>query len=177
MVRSSTGLPAEAEDVRSLVVGFGHRDRGDDGVAYHVVAALRRSLGQEPPADDDEGLLLSEGQLDELLLPQLAPEWIEAARGYERLVFVDAHALFDRKDLDCRPVEAEYTSAAFTHHMTVATFLALLGALYGERPQAWLVSIRGRAFDFGRELSAESAAQVGPAVEKILALTMGSGPE
>lgn len=163
--------------MRSLVLGFGHRDRGDDGVAYHVVAALRRRLGQEPLADDGEGVALGDDPLNSVAVPQLAPEWLALARGYERMIFVDAHVLEDRGGLYWAPVVGEYSSAAFTHHMTVGTFLALLDALYGERPQAWLVSIRGHSFDFGRELSEESMAQVRPAIERILELASGPGQE
>jgi Ni,Fe-hydrogenase maturation factor len=36
---------------RTLVIGYGNPDRADDGVAYHVVSAMRSRLGQGALAD------------------------------------------------------------------------------------------------------------------------------
>jgi hydrogenase maturation protease len=160
--------------VRSLVIGVGHRDRGDDGVAYEVVGTLRQRLGQEPLSDDADDVDGGDEPVRTLAVPQLAPEWLELARGRELLVFVDAHVIEEWSDLCCRPVESESRMGAFTHHLTPGMFLAMLEVLYGERPSAWLVSIRGRSFDFGRELSEACAVRVGPAVESILGLVTGS---
>jgi hypothetical protein len=49
-------------------------------------------------------------------------------------------------------------------------FLALLAALHGARPNSYLVSIRGHAFDFEQGLTAGTAALVEPAVDAILDL-------
>jgi hypothetical protein len=41
--------------------------------------------------------------------------------------------------------------------------------LYGNEPRGMLLSIRGHDFDFGEELSPQTAALVGEAVDRILA--------
>ena len=156
--------------MRTLVIGFGNRDRGDDGVAYHVVDALRQRLGQPPLSEEGAGAEPGDAVVGSVFVPQLAPEWLDLASGYDALILVDAHVREDGGALWCAPVEAEYQAAAFTHAMAPATFVALLEMLHGQRPRAWMVSIRGCRFGFGRTLSDASEAQVGPAVEEILRL-------
>ena len=95
-------------------------------------------------------------------------EWMETCASYDQLIFVDAHVHENTAELACVPVQPEYVSSPFTHHMTPPTFLALTRALYGREPAGRLLSIRGHDFDFHRGLSATAAAQVPAAVEMIL---------
>jgi hydrogenase maturation protease len=155
---------------RTLVIGYGNLDRQDDGVAHAIVGALRRRLGQAPLGEGETGLERLEGQADSILVLQLTPELLDVALRYDQLVFVDAHVQPDADEVHCTPVEAEYASAAFTHHMTPAMFLALLQALHQHRPAGHTVSVRGHWFDFERTLSPATQASVQPAVYKILAL-------
>ena len=41
---------------RTLIIGFGNLDRADDGVAFYVINALRRRLGQKALSEEDTGL-------------------------------------------------------------------------------------------------------------------------
>lgn len=152
---------------RTLVIGYGNRDRGDDGVAFEVINALRSRLGQEPLQDEQVGLERAGSQVDSLFVMQLAPEWLDVAAGYERLIFVDAHAVPEAPDVQCTRVEAEFRAAAFTHHMTPAMFLALLQAMHRQTPTGWMLSVRGADFSFRRGLSDSTAARVLSAVECI----------
>jgi hydrogenase maturation protease len=160
---------------RTLVVGYGNPDRQDDGVAYVVINALRRRLGQASLNEEETGLdhLGQDGDTDSVCVMQLAPELLDAAAGYEQIVFVDAHVGVDRDDLNCTRVQAGYGSAAFTHHMTPAMFLALLQVLYNREPAGYSVSIRGHRFDFAptrRELSPATRTLVEPAAQMIVQL-------
>jgi hydrogenase maturation protease len=153
---------------RTLVIGYGNVHRADDGVALHVVNALRQRLGQEALIEDQTGLEALGAETDSVLLTQLVPELTETLISYDQLIFVDAHVRDDVPDLHCEPVLAEYAPSAFTHHMTPAMLLALLKAIHGLQPAGYLVSARGRDFDFHQRLSAETEALVEPAVELIL---------
>jgi hydrogenase maturation protease len=155
---------------RTLVIGFGNIDRADDGVAYSVINALRRRLGQEPLPENETGLDELGAEVDSVFLSQLTPELMEVLAGYRQVVFVDAHVYENVDALHCAPVSPEYTPSSFTHHLTPGAFLALLKALYRLEPAGHLVSIRGHDFDFHRNLSPETEALVGPAVEYILRL-------
>ncbi len=155
---------------RTLVIGFGNIDRADDGVAFSVINALRRRLGQKLLPEDETGLEELGAEVDSAFLSQLTPELLEAVAFYRQVIFVDAHVLENVDPLHCEPVSPEYIPSTFTHHLTPAAFLALLKALYHSEPSGHLVSIRGHDFDFHRDLSAETEALVGPAVEHLLRL-------
>jgi len=156
--------------LRILIIGFGSIDRGDDGVAYHVINALRQRLGQNMLGEDETGLEELGKQIDSIFLVQLAPELLEVLAGYDHVVFVDAHVLENIGNLHCSPVTPEYAPATLTHHMGPEMFLALLKALYQWEPTGHLVSIRGYNFDFHRDLSFDTKALVEPATDYILHL-------
>ncbi len=155
---------------RALVIGFGNIDRADDGVAFFVVNALRRHLGQKPLTEDETGLEELGLEIDSVFLSQLTPELLETLAGYQQVIFVDAHVYENVDALHCEAVSREYTPSTFTHHLTPAAFLALLKALYHQEPTGHLVSLRGYDFDFHRDLSSETEALVEPAVGYILRL-------
>jgi len=156
--------------LRTLVIGYGNPDRQDDGVAYAVVNALRQRLGQARLDEDETGLEQLGVSVDSVFLLQLAPDLLDVAAGYQRLIFVDAHVFPDVEDVHSVLVQPEYATAAFTHHMTPALFLALLQTLYGCQPEGHIVSVRGQGFDFERGLTPATVEQVAPAVERIQAL-------
>jgi len=153
---------------RTLIIGFGSIDRGDDGVAYHVINALRRRLGQNMLAEDETGLEELGKHIDSIFLVQLAPELLEILTAYDLVVFVDAHVLENVNNLYCVPVMPEYAPVTLTHHMGPAMILALLKALYHREPTGHLLSIRGYDFDFHRDFSEATKMLVEPAVDYIL---------
>jgi Ni,Fe-hydrogenase maturation factor len=108
--------------------------------------------------------------VDSIFIGQLVPEMIDLLEGYDRVVFVDAHVDPALEDLYCAAVSPDEAGLTFTHHMSPATLLAFFKALNGRDLEGRLVSIRGRDFDFHRDLSPDTATLVEPAVERILAL-------
>jgi hydrogenase maturation protease len=161
---------------RTLVIGYGNLDRQDDGVAYYVINALRRRLGQDALSEDETGLDTLGAQADSIFVIQLGTELLEVAAEYNRVIFVDAHVRTDVDALHWEPVRPEYATATFTHHMTPALFLALLQSLYHREPQGYLVSIQGRSFDFDRNLTPATEVWVQPAVDQLLQLLAESYP-
>lgn len=156
-------------------MGFGNLDRGDDGVAFHVVNGLRRRLGQPLLSPEESGSEQLGGEHDSVFLRQLQPEWMETCTAYDRVIFVDAHVHDNAAEVACVPVQPEFVASPFTHHMTPSAFLALTLALYGKAPAARLLSIRGHDFDFHRRLSPAAAEQVPVAVDTILRLLEQAG--
>ncbi len=155
---------------RTLVMGFGNLDRADDGVAFHVVNAFRHRLGQASLEEDDTGLEELGAPVDSVFIGQLVPEMIDLLEEYDRVVFVDAHVDPALDDLYCAAVSPDEAGLTFTHHMSPATLLAFFKALNGRDIEGHLVSIRGRDFDFHRDLSPETISLVEPAVDRILGL-------
>ena len=153
---------------RTLVIGFGNIDRADDGVAFQVINALRRRLGQKALSEEDTGLEELGAPVDSVFLSQLAPELMDTLTEYGQVIFVDAHVYETLEDLHCAPVVPEYAPSTFTHHLTPGALLALLKTLYGVEPAGHLVSIRGYDFDFHRDLSTNTRALVESAADCIL---------
>ena len=155
---------------KSLVIGFGNIDRADDGIAYHIINALRRHLGQGALDEESTGLEDLNSKIDTVFLSQLTPELIDILTGYELIVFVDAHVDECLEPLHCEPVRLDSESTVFSHHITPAMLLVLLEALHHIEPVAYLVSLHGYDFDFHRELSPKVQSLIEPAVSKILEL-------
>jgi hydrogenase maturation protease len=156
--------------VRSLVIGYGNSSRRDDGVALHVVNALRARWGQPSLPHLSDGWDELGGVRDSLFLQQLAPELAATLVLYGRVIFVDASLPAAPEPVHVEEVAARYRLAAISHHLEPAVLLALTARLYGRAPQGFLVSVRGHDFDFGEELSPETAAAVPQAVERVAAL-------
>jgi len=153
---------------RTLVIGFGNIHRADDGVAFEVINALRRRLGQKGLSEEDTGLEELGSMVDSVFISQLTPELMDTIVSYSRVIFVDAHVYENLEDLHCAPVVPEYAPSTFTHHLTPPALLALLKTLYRAEPAGHLVSIRGYDFDFHRNLSEKTGALVESAADRIL---------
>jgi hydrogenase maturation protease len=152
---------------RTLLIGYGNADRQDDGVAWHVLTALRRLLGK-PALEEGEAFEPDGENPDFLFTLQLTPEMAETLADYRRVCFVDAHTGNVPEEIHFRQLEAKYQRSPFTHHLTPDTLLALCEQLYAQTPDAILVSVRGYQFGFERALSPETQALVEPAAQTIL---------
>lgn len=161
--------------MRTLVLGFGNLDRQDDGVAYEVVNGVRRHIGLEPLGEAATGLEETDQGVGAVFVPQLGPELVDAAVDYDQVIFVDAHVQPHFDNLYWAEVHPEFRSSAFGHHLTPQTFLGWLQALHQHQLAGSVVSIRGHSFGFERGLSEATAAQVAPAVKRVLHL-LAEGP-
>jgi hydrogenase maturation protease len=153
---------------RTLIVGYGNVDRQDDGIAWHVLAALRRQLG-EPEAESFGEAFEPQGENPDFLFTlQLTPEMAETLAEYQCVCFVDAHTGNVPEEIHIRQLQGKYQRSPFTHHLTPETLLALCAQLYSKTPEAILLSVRGYQFGFERTLSPETQSLVASAVQKIL---------
>ncbi|MCU0560899.1 MAG: hydrogenase maturation protease [Desulfobacterales bacterium] len=156
---------------RAVVMGLGNPDRGDDGVAFHVVNRLRRRLGAPPLDDGDTGLGAAAAEAAVLFFRQLVPELVLDVGGCSRLVFVDAHVPAEPRAIVCSRIGPQARWApGLTHALPPEGFLWLLQAFAGRAPESFLVSVRGERFDFTRKLSPTPAALVDPAAGVVLNL-------
>ena len=151
------------------MVGFGNVFRRDDGVGFAVLNALRERLGRPPLSADEYGYDELGHELDTLFVHQLVPELAEVVAGYDRVVFVDAHTGVIPDLIREKEVVAGYASTQVSHQLSPCALLALARDLYAGHPRGVLFSIRGYDFDFGGELSAQTAALVIDSVDRILA--------
>jgi hydrogenase maturation protease len=152
---------------QALVLGYGNPDRQDDGVAWHVLHALAIRLDLPAP-DSYEDEFPPNDRLDFAFALQLTPEMAEEIAPYERVCFVDAHTGSIAAQVQMVPVVGQFQNSPFTHHLTAQSLLSMCQTLYGKAPQAAQLSIRGYQFEFERQLSAETAALVPEALERIV---------
>ena len=153
----------------TLVMGFGNIYRCDDGVAFHVVNALREKLERLPLAWEDDGFDDLGHSVDTVILHQLVPEMAETISGYDRVIFVDAHVSQIEDPIRTETIDACYKEATVPHQLHPCSILAMANELYGCAVEGLLVSIRGHDFDFGDQLSAQTASLVPQATDCILA--------
>lgn len=98
------------------------------------------------------------------LTPELAPE----LEGRSLVVFVDAAVDTDR--VRCTRLSTDASGRLLTHHFSPAGLLGLAAGL-GHAPQAAaLVSVPVHDLALGTELSVETRAQLGAAVEAVVGL-------
>jgi hydrogenase maturation protease len=152
---------------RTLIIGYGNIDRADDGVAFHVINALRKLLGQPELTDDESGLDDLGEQVDSIFLIQLTPELIDILSLYDKVVFIDAHVFESLDNLHYATVSLEYGTSTFSHHITPGMMLALLKMIHAKEPTGHIISIRGYDFNFHRFLTPETESLIKPAVGMI----------
>lgn len=133
----------------TLVLAWGNPGRRDDGLGPALAAAL--VAAELPNVRVEAGY-------------QLEVEDAAELAGPARVVFVDA----DRagpEPFSLRRLEPDGGGLGFTSHsVPPARLLALGRDLFGGRPEAWLLGIRGYQFDeFGEELSAPARANLAAA--------------
>jgi hydrogenase maturation protease len=157
---------APAPSKPTLIVCYGNALRGDDGVAWKIANLLRVKL-------DDERIEL-------ICCSQLTPELAEEMSHAARVLFVDACVEGFPGDIRWSPIdladpsEKNADAAAFSHHSTPRSLLALCSALYGEVPDTTEVTVCGSTFSLSEELSAVVEAGVQKAVEDIAGWTLTS---
>lgn len=147
----------------TLLFAWGNPSRGDDALGP---ALLERIAAARP--DHPEW-----GEVDLLTDYQLQPEHALDLEGRDRVLFVDAsvscvppHA-FDR----LQPArDVGYT----THAMKPEALLAVFRQVTGRAPPpAWLLTIRGQAFELGEPLSAAAAEHLASATGFVESLLSG----
>lgn len=129
---------------RTLVIGVGNEDRGDDGAGVAVAKAIQKSRlpGVMIRLESGEGLRL-----------------LAAWEGFERVILIDAveggspagaiHCLNPREQAVPSPIRSS------THAFGVAQAVAMAQRLDRLPPRLVIYGIEGRCFETGKGLSPE----------------------
>jgi hydrogenase maturation protease len=141
---------------RVLIVGCGNPLRCDDGLAWRAVEELHRL---RLPQD-----------VEIIAQHQLTPELSSPVSQVERVLFLDAARRGQPGELRCEPVLPLYASGAFTHDFSPASILSLSQKLYGNAPQAYVISLSGECFDHGETISATVEATLPGFVDLVVRL-------
>jgi hydrogenase maturation protease len=143
---------------RTLLIGIGNRDRGDDAAGLEVVRRVRRRL---PPG---VVVLEREGRASDLM---------EAWLGAEDVVLVDAASGAEPGTVRRFEAHREKLPAsvlhASTHSWGVAEAVEMARALGQLPPRVIVYAIFGKAFEVGRHrLSPEAEAAVARASQAVI---------
>lgn len=154
-----------ADPRRILVFGFGNPGRRDDGLGPAFAAALERGAPSHVEIDSDY---------------QLTVEDAATIRDYEVVIFVDAAVAgpepfsFERLLQNAPavvvsdgPRHPDAPPISFSSHSaSPGGVLALAAELFDARPEAYLLGIRGYAFnEFGEQLSPLATANLAATLE------------
>jgi hydrogenase maturation protease len=134
---------------RLLVVGIGNATRMDDGVGQYVVDQLDRWLAQCPPSGVDLGFLV----VDTMVVHQLTPELCYEINEHDVTVFVDASVSESDEPVELLPVSSERVRIFTSHQWTAGSLVAITEEIFSNRPECYILSVRGRVFEFGEGLS------------------------
>jgi hydrogenase maturation protease len=121
-----------------LLFAIGNNARGDDGLGWAFAASL-------------ESKNIFPGDI--LLRYQLQVEDAELCAHYPYILFVDAWKSDAESTLDFRPCLPIPDASFTTHAVTPQGILHLCLDLYGARPQAWLLLLKGTSWGLGEKLS------------------------
>ena len=161
---------------KALIIGYGNAYCHDDGVALYIINQLRRHRGIHQLQPDEDGLDDLGHELDSIMLHQMVPEVVPVAANYQLVVFVDAHVGSIPDDVRVVRVEEEDRFHAVTHHMSPGMILSMIRRTKDVAPPGYLVSVRGKNFDFGLGLSDPCKLCADMAIQKILELEKGLNP-
>lgn len=151
----------------TLIIGIGNADRQDDGVGWHILKNLAERLGKTVPEDPGEIVEVETDKADLIFILQIYPELAETISHYQRVCFVDAHTADIAEEISWTTLNPEYEKSPLTHHMSPRTVLSIGAAIYGQMPEAILVSVRGYHFQFERALSAETESLAKQAINRL----------
>jgi len=153
---------------KTLIIGYGNKDRQDDGVAWYVLKEVAQQISGSQLDTDSNDLFEITPTLHLLFLLQLVPELAERIKDYERVCFVDAHTGNIPDDIRATELSPKYKRSPFTHHFTPESLLEICSTIYQKHPKSLLVSVRGYEFGFEDTLSLKTCKLVPLATDKIL---------
>jgi len=156
---------------KTLILGFGNPDRGDDGVAWFILSKIAGHFNKSLSEEQIECCLVQLNDTVDLWFNlQLIPEISEQLANYQRAIFVDAHTVDFKEDIRIVDIIPEFQNSPFTHHLTPSSCLSLTHSIFGKSPESKLVSVRGFSFEFTNKLSKKTHALSNQAIEIILHL-------
>jgi hydrogenase maturation protease len=131
-----------------LIIGIGNPSRGDDALGPMLIDRL-------------EALQVADVEL--LTDFQLQVEFALDLQGRQRVIFVDA-SVDTASPFTFEPLVAAEDASFTSHALSPGAVLHAYKKLIGDPPSAYVLAIRGEAFELGEGLSAQAAANLEVAI-------------
>jgi len=145
-----------------LIIGYGNPLRSDDGFGWHASRLIARELAGH--------------DVEVITCHQLTPELAEPLSQCSQAVFIDADSEGEPGEIHWREVLPQApSSSALTHTCSPAGLLASAARLYGRCPQAVLITVSGKSFDFGDSLSPVVSAALPKVGDRVRQLVSAEG--
>lgn len=141
---------------KTLILGYGNPDRGDDGLAWHVLNELCACFDRGQDALFNGEIFELNEQTDCWFGFQLTPELSDLITSYARLIFIDAHVNPQSQDVEIKSLNPEFNLSPLTHHLTPAGLLGIVNTIGKIAPPSTLIALRGFVFGFSRTLSSQA---------------------
>ncbi|MBF2078044.1 MAG: hydrogenase maturation protease [Synechococcales cyanobacterium T60_A2020_003] len=138
--------------MRALVIGYGNRLRGDDGVGTTIAEIVETwqfpGVGAIAPH-------------------QLTPELADSLSQVDMAFFVDASWDLPAGEVSVTPVYSMEHELIVSHYATPSGLLSLARSLYGCAPDAWWVQIGIKDTALGERFSTPVERAIPVALEKV----------
>ncbi|HEX9745365.1 MAG TPA: hydrogenase maturation protease [bacterium] len=123
--------------MKILVLGYGNPGREDDGLGPALLDRLEKIKLDNVTCQSDY---------------QLNIEYAEYCSLHDVVIFVDA-SVNPEKPFIFRQVLPSQEVSHTTHSMSAESVVALCESIYGKRPRAFMLEIKGFSFEIGEGLS------------------------
>ena len=151
-----------------LFLGWGNPSRGDDALGPLLCDRLANLLGRS-----DLGAVAARTEVQQDF--QLQVEDASDIAGRELVVFIDA-SLAAPAPFGFSVLEAEADAAVTTHALSPGAVLAVACKIFGATPPAYLLAVRGEAFELGAGLSAAAALHLEAAWRALRGIALADDP-
>jgi hydrogenase maturation protease len=151
----NSSTPASPQSV--LLIGYGNPYRQDDRVGHVVAEQVASRCGAQ-----------GRGAVRCLTAYQLDLDMVEDLAAADRVYFIDAHTPDYSSEVELQQVAPAAPDGFTTHVFSPAHLVHLAGTLYGNAPDAFILSVPGASFDMGDDLSPGTALAAEQAVELLL---------
>lgn len=125
-----------------LIIGYGNRLCGDDGVGPAVIEAL-------------ETRFAGDAAVSLLARHQLTPELVDFIVGKDLVIFIDATLEGAPGEITEREVDQEADVATLSHTCTPTTLMVAARVLFGSHVSGVVFTVAGERFEIGQSLSAK----------------------
>lgn len=130
------------ESAPTLIIGYGNPLRSDDGLGWRAAEKLAR--------------IFDKARVRVIRCHQLLPELAEDVSRADRVIFIDACLGEPPGQVICRDIDPDsLPEAVMFHHLTPPMLLACVKAIYRKCPEAIILSVTGKSFECGDQLSTE----------------------